>query len=109
VAVVDKMIIAEEKKNVHSTILKYNPPGGEANMARKLKNKAFLTLQLVIESPDEVVMVREANLVEFPQQTATAVLPLVEELKDIIEGDFIDFCNYANSSIGEWVKEGNAE
>jgi len=78
-------------------------------MARKLKKKAFLTLQLVIESPDEVVMVREANLVEFPQQTATAVVPFVEDIKEVIEGDFVDFCNFANSSIGRWVKEGNAE
>ena len=78
-------------------------------MARKLKKKAFLTLQLVIESPDEVVMVREANLVEFPQQTAIAVLPFVEDIKEVIEGDFVDFCNFANSSIGRWVKEGNAE
>ena len=78
-------------------------------MARKLKKKAFLTLQLVIESPDEVVMVREANLVEFPQQTAIAVLPFVEDIKEVIEVDFVDFCNFANSSIGRWVKEGNAE
>ena len=78
-------------------------------MARKLKKKAFLTLQLVIESPDEVVMVREANLVEFPQQTATAVVPFVEDIKEVIESDFVDFCNFANSSIGRWVKEGNAE
>lgn len=78
-------------------------------MARKLKKKAFLTLQLVIESSDEVIMVREANLVEFPQQTATDVMPFAEEMKDIIEGDFIDFCNHTNSIIGQWVKEGNAE
>ena len=78
-------------------------------MARKLKKKAFLTLQLVIESPDEVVMVREANLVEFPQQPATAVVPFVEAIKEVIEGDCVDFCNFANSSIGRWVKEGNAE
>jgi len=78
-------------------------------MARKIKKSAFLTLQLVIESPDEVVMVREANLVEFPQQTATAVLPYVEDMKNIIEDDFIDFCNFTNATVGKWVKEGNAE
>ena len=78
-------------------------------MARTLKHRAFLTLQLVIESPDEVVMVREANLVEFPQQTALAVMPYVDNIKEVIEDDFIDFCNHANSSIGNWVKEGNAE
>ena len=78
-------------------------------MARKLRKKAFLTLQLVIESADEVIMVREANLVEFPQKTATDVLPFAEELKDVIEDDFIDFCNFTNQTVGKWVKEGNAE
>tara|TARA_B100000586_G_scaffold269318_1_gene247875 strand:- start:2288 stop:2524 length:237 start_codon:yes stop_codon:yes gene_type:complete len=78
-------------------------------MARKLRKKAFLTLQLVIESSDEVIMVREANLVEFPQKTATDVLPFAEELKDVIEDDFIDFCNFTNKTVGKWVKEGNAE
>lgn len=78
-------------------------------MARKIKKKAFLTLQLVIESPDEVVMVREANLVEFPHRTATAVIPYVDSIKEVIEGEFVDFCNFANTSIEEWVKEGNAE
>ena len=78
-------------------------------MARKIRKKAFLTLQLVIESPDEVVMIREANLVEFPQKTATQVIPFVEDIKEVIEDDFIDFCNFTNKTVGEWVKEGNAE
>ena len=78
-------------------------------MARKIRKKAFLTLQLVIESPDEVVMVREATLVEFPQKTASQVIPLVDDIKDVIEGDFIDFCNFTNKAVGKWVKEGNAE
>tara|TARA_Y100001951_G_C11057505_1_gene138997 strand:+ start:181 stop:417 length:237 start_codon:yes stop_codon:yes gene_type:complete len=78
-------------------------------MARKLRKKAFLTLQLVIESADEVIMVREANLVEFPQKTAIEVLPFAEDLKSVIEDDFIDFCNFTNKRVGKWVKEGNAE
>ena len=78
-------------------------------MARKIRKKAFLTLQLVIESPDEVVMIREANLVEFPQKTATQVIPFVQDIKDVIEDDFIDFCNFTNKAVGKWVKEGNAE
>jgi|TARA_R110002020_G_scaffold219746_3_gene427589 hypothetical protein len=78
-------------------------------MARNIRKKAFLTLQLVIESPDEVVMIREANLVEFPQKTATQVIPFVEDIKEVIEDDFIDFCNFTNKTVGEWVKEGNAE
>ena len=78
-------------------------------MARKLRKKAFLTLQLVIESADEVIMVREANLVEFPQKTATDVLPFAEELKDEIEDDYIDFCNFTNKTVGRWVRDGNAE
>tara|TARA_R100000656_G_scaffold81991_1_gene59958 strand:+ start:136 stop:372 length:237 start_codon:yes stop_codon:yes gene_type:complete len=78
-------------------------------MARKIRKKAFLTLQLVIESSDEVVMIREANLVEFPQKTATQVIPFVEDIKEVIEDDFIDFCNFTNKAVGKWVKEGNAE
>ena len=78
-------------------------------MARKIRKNAFLTLQLVIESADEVIMVREANLVEFPQKTATDVLPFAEELKDVIEDDFIDFCNFTNKTVGRWVRDGNAE
>ena len=78
-------------------------------MARKIRKKAFLTLQLVIESADEVIMVREANLVEFPQKTATDVLPFDEELKDVIEDDFIDFCNFTNKTVGRWVRDGNAD
>ena len=78
-------------------------------MARNIRKKAFLTLQLVIESPDEVVMIREANLVEFPQKTATQVIPFVQDIKDVIEDDFIDFCNFTNKAVGKWVKEGNAE
>lgn len=78
-------------------------------MARKLRKKAYLTLQLVIESSDEVVMVREANLVEFQQKTATDVIPFVDGMKEIIEDDFIDFCNFTNKIVGKWVKEGNAE
>ena len=78
-------------------------------MARKLRKKAYLTLQLVIESSDEVVMVREANLVEFQQKTATDVIPFVDGMKEIIEDDFIDFCNFTNKTVGKWVKEGNAE
>ena len=78
-------------------------------MARKIRKSAFLTLQLVIESSDEVVMIREANLVEFPQKTATQVIPFVEDIKEVIEDDFIDFCNFTNKAVGKWVKEGNAE
>ena len=78
-------------------------------MARKIRKKAFLTLQLVIESSDEVVMIREANLVEFPQKTATQVIPFVEDIKEVIEDDFIDFCNFTNKAVGKWVKEGYAE
>ena len=78
-------------------------------MARKIRNKAFLTLQLVIESPDEVVMIKEANLVEFPHKKANDVVPFVEGLKEVIEDDFVDFCNFTNETISKWVKEGNAE
>ena len=78
-------------------------------MARKIRNKAFLTLQLVIESPDEVVMIKEANLVEFPHKKASDVVPFVEGLKEVIEDDFVDFCNFTNETINKWGKEGNAE
>lgn len=72
-------------------------------MAREIKDAALLTIQLVVESPDEVAMVYEASIVEFPEKEAHEVLGIVEQMHGEISKDFTDFVNHANDKIRCWI------
>lgn len=74
-------------------------------MAREIKDAALLTVQVVIESPDEVVMVCEAPIVEFPGKKAHEVLEAVECMQEQIAPDFKEFVNFANDKISTWIEE----
>lgn len=74
-------------------------------MARELNDAALLTIQLIVESPDEVAMVYEAPIVEFPNREAHEVLPIVREMHDEIADDFKDFVNHANDKIRCWIDQ----
>ena len=79
-------------------------PQERPNMARELKDAAILTVQIVIESPDEVVMIQEAPVVEFPKRRAHEVIGLFKDMTEYIEDDFYDFINYANGRLSDWIK-----
>ena len=72
-------------------------------MARELRDSAMLTVQVVVESPDEVVMLLEAPVVEFPGRKAHEVLEAVEYMQGEISEDFTDFVNFANDKIRNWI------
>jgi len=72
-------------------------------MARRIRNVASITAQVVVESPDEVAMVYEAPIVEFPGKKAHEVLPFVEELHDEIALEFRRFVNRTNDKVRCWV------
>jgi DNA-binding transcriptional regulator YiaG len=74
-------------------------------MARRLKNAARITIQMVIESPDEVVMMAEAPIVEFPGKLAHEVIETARQMHGVMEEDFTDFVNFANDKIQNWVEE----
>lgn len=86
-------------------ILRKNPITQQegSDMAREIKDAAVLTVQIVIESPDEVIMVREAPIVEFPNKKAHEVVSLVQGMSEHIEEDFYDFINYANGRLSDWI------
>lgn len=72
-------------------------------MARELKDAAIITVQIVIESPDEVVMIHEAPVVEFPKRKAHEVIGFAKDMTEHIEEDFYDFINYANKRLSDWI------
>lgn len=75
-------------------------------MARDLKDAANITVQMVLESPDEVIMIAETPLVEFPRKSAYEAYPVVREMKDLLIDDFNDYVNQANDRIRQWVEDG---
>ena len=78
-------------------------------MSRKLKNSAMITIQVVVESPDEVIMLAEAPIVEFPRRKAHQVVRLARKMQEVIECDYTDFVNYANDKINVWLEEENID
>ena len=74
------------------------------DMARKLKDAAHITVQMVLESPDEVIMIAETPLVEFPRKSAFEAYPAVREMKGILLEDYLEYVNFANDKIRNWVE-----
>ena len=74
-------------------------------MARKLRNAAQITIQVVVESPDEVVMLTEAPVCEFPGKEAHQVAGLAHTLQGVLERDFSEFVERMQHISGRWLDE----
>ena len=74
-------------------------------MARRLKDVAQITVQIVLESPDEVLMLSEAPIVEFPRKKAHEVYAVAKRMHSVVEEDLTDFINYANDKIEGWIED----
>ena len=92
--------------SAHSARLK-NPPatGRQQEMARRLKNSAQITIQIVLESPDEVLILGEAPIVEFPRKKAHEVYKVAKKMHSVVEPDLTEFINFANDKIEGWIED----
>ncbi|MFP6737416.1 MAG: hypothetical protein VCD34_01615 [Planctomycetota bacterium] len=74
-------------------------------MARKLRNAAQITIQVVVESPDEVVMLTEAPVCEFSGKKAHQVAVLAHTLQGVLERDFSEFVERMQHISMRWLNE----
>lgn len=74
-------------------------------MARKLRNAAQITIQVVVESPDEVVMLTQAPVCEFPGKKAHQIAGLAHMLQGVLEDDFSEFVKRIQRRSGHWLDE----